>query len=194
MLERLRDLAERARGEDEEEEAPHAELAPLRFLAAQILLVTGIGATLELRERVRRASEDARPYHPGHLGMAMTTVPARPGTWAPALVAPLAALAHVVHGTRPSPSTDAATRVLDAATIGVGLLGFGAALLDGRSRASALPLAPVALASAGALGILLRRESNALAEERARLERRADLVERLVPKRRARLDRIVVHV
>lgn len=51
-----------------------------------------------------------------------------------------------------------------------------------------------ALAAAGALGLLLKRQERAAAREQERLARRAAIVERLVPKRRARVDRIVIHV
>jgi hypothetical protein len=51
-----------------------------------------------------------------------------------------------------------------------------------------------ALAAAGTLGVLLKRQERAAAEEHERLARRAAIVERQVPRRRARVDRIVIHV
>ena len=55
-------------------------------------------------------------------------------------------------------------------------------------------LAPLLLTAAGLLAMALDRQEHRLAAERTRLEQRARIVERLVPRRRARLDRIVVHV
>jgi hypothetical protein len=55
-------------------------------------------------------------------------------------------------------------------------------------------LAPLAFAAVGVLGMLLDREEEEIDEARDSLERRARVVERLVPKRKAKLDRIVVHV
>jgi hypothetical protein len=55
-------------------------------------------------------------------------------------------------------------------------------------------LAPLAFAAVGVLGMLLDREEEEIDEHREALERRARVVERLVPQRKAKLDRIVVHI
>jgi hypothetical protein len=173
MLERIRHLGDRWAIPEPE---PDAGLLPLRVLAAQLLVLTGVGSALELRAQDGAEGRGTAPLA---------------AVWAPALVAPLAALAHVVHGSRPSGASAAATRVLDAAAIGAGVAGTLAGVAGGRETP---PLTPLALASAGLLGLVLGRQSRRLQRERAQLERRAAVVERLVPHRRPKLDRIVVHV
>jgi hypothetical protein len=173
MLDRIRRLGESWTTPGAE---PDEGLQPLRVLAAQLLVVTGVGSTLELREQ----QEDAE-----------AALPPLAAVWAPALVAPLAAIAHLAHGRRPSNATATATRVLDSAAIGAGITGTLAGVAGRREAPS---LTPLALASAGILGLVLGRQSRRLRRERERLERRAAVVERLVPRRRPKLDRIVVHV
>lgn len=105
-----------------------------------------------------------------------------------------AAVAHAVQAFSPSERTRLASRTFDLAVVGVGLLGL-ADTLAGARRDGHLPSAgPVALASAGLLGILIDRSEIRHQAERERLERRAQVVERFVPRRKPRLDRIVVHV
>ena len=58
----------------------------------------------------------------------------------------------------------------------------------------AAALVPLTFGATACLGLLLEREEESERDERARLRRRARVVERLVPRRRSRLDRIVVHV
>lgn len=163
MLRQLKDRGERA-----EEGA-----GSLRALTAHLLLLTGADAAFGAYARGKPRSYAA--------------------IWGPALIAPLAATAHLAHLARPSDSTTRATRFLDVAVIG---LGVAAAVGDLVSRRSARtpPLAPLALASAGLLGAALDREESATRAELRRLRRRASVVERLVPRRRSKLDRVVVHV
>lgn len=194
MRETLREarerVRERLRGPEVEEEELGGELKPLRMMAAQMLMLTGIGGTLELLSR----SAAQRNAHGAERAAGSLLERTRPGAWAPLLIGPMAALAQVAHGLRPSPSTAAATRVLGAASIGAGLAGFADALASSRTSPGAPPLGPIALASAGVLSLALDREEQRLEQDRARLQRRASVVQRLVPRRRARLDRIVVHV
>jgi hypothetical protein len=193
-LKRLGDLAS-LREAEHADPGHHPGFAPLRALTAQMLLVTGAEATLGSLAATRRAGTGLPRARPVDYPEIADRTPARSyaATWAPALLAPLAATAHLAHLTRPSESANLASRVLDAAVVGVGVLGLAQALRD-RGRGAGPSVAPLALASAGLLGLLVDRQERAARAERDRLARRASVVERLVPRRRARLDRVVVHV
>jgi hypothetical protein len=120
--------------------------------------------------------------------------PSLAAAWAPLLIGPLAAAAQIAHLQQPSENSRAAIRFLNAAVVGVGAVAFVTQLL-GSARGEELPsTAPLVFGSVGALGMLLDLEERELDAERALLRRRADVVERFVPRRRARLDRVVVHV
>lgn len=179
MLQQLRELRGTLLHQDgaPEPAAPEPEpsFAGLRVLTAQLLLATAAGTALD----ARAASTEETP---------------RAATWAPLLLGPLAAAAHLAHAFRPSSATTAATRVVDATVIGLGVAELTVSLLTGRRQSQPPSLAGVALGAAGVLGILLRREEQRVAAEREELERRAAVVERWVPQRRAKLDRVVVHV
>jgi hypothetical protein len=130
--------------------------------------------------------------------------------WAPLLVAPLAGVAQVVRAVAPTPATRLATQLLNGVAIGVGAIGVAsstwAVLEAGRDEGIFRPrrkplfkrvpsLAPVTFGAAGVLGMLLDREERSDSLEHASLQRRARVVERLVPRPpRRRLERIVVHV
>jgi hypothetical protein len=129
--------------------------------------------------------------------------------WAPLLAAPLAGAAHAARALQPTRATRIAAQFLNGVAIGVGIAGFAsstwAVVEDERLRADFGPrrkpiskrlpsLAPLAFGAAGMLGILLDREEREDARAHQALERRARVVERLVPKRRPRLDRIVLHI
>ena len=175
MIDRLRALAARraASSEAEDEEPSATAFPPLRVLTAEMLLVTGVDAA------VRAFRRPSAPFA---------------AALAPALLAPLAAAAHLTHGARPTARTATASALLDAAVIGAGIAALADALRPGRDRSSTFSLTPLALASAGLLGRILDREERLDRAEHLRLERRASVVQRLVPARRAKLDRIVVHV
>jgi hypothetical protein len=115
--------------------------------------------------------------------------------WAPTVMAPLTVAAHLANAFRPYDDLHRAMRVLDVAAVAAAA-GIVVAQLLTRSagRRDGLPNASLTLASTGVLGLLLDRQARHAEAERARLERRASIVERLVPKRRSRLDRVVVHV
>lgn len=181
MLSQIRELGERiVHRQEEPEEHDHGGFTTLRLLAAQLLLVSGADSTLEQLSRSRAAE-------PGE-------APPRGLVWAPAILAPLAAAAHVAHAMDRSESTTLATRVLDAAVLGIGVAHLAESLLSARSRAGAPSLTPLLLASAGLFGFALDRQERATQEEARRLARRAAVVERLVPRRRPKLDHVVVHV
>lgn len=186
MLRRLEELNRTLRGTDGEEPEPGSHFAPLRLLTAQLLLVTAAESLLGRPHR----PEGQRPLdYAGIAGAGATAA-----GLAPSVLAPLAAAAHLTHLLRPSSSTDVATRILDTAVLGAGVGSALAALLSDRGRRGSRAAAPLALATAGLLGLVLDRQERAHAREHRRLARRASVVERLVPARRARLDHIVVHV
>lgn len=179
------------RGRESPPPSPSTAPDPVQILTAKLLLFTGIGTALEARDQQGRRSAVAAPGN-GHPSEAAVDV--RLTAWAPAVLGTVAAVAHAVHGFAPTERTRLATRTLDVAVVAGGLLGLGETLAAAR-RDRALPdVAAVALACAGLLGILIDRTDSRHEAERLRLERRASVVERLVPPRRTRLDRIVVHV
>ena len=192
MLERLRDLRDQDGGETpEEDNEPAGEFKGLRMLAAHMLLLASVDITLDSLGRARKQAGPPYPHgSPGPDRHALSTAVG----WLPAVLAPLAAAAQVRHAVRPSPPTATATRVLNAAAIGAGVAGLVDSFLESRRSHGRPSLSPLALASAGVLGLILEREERDALEERRRLERRADLMDRFVPRRRGRLDRIVVHI
>jgi hypothetical protein len=124
--------------------------------------------------------------------------------WAPLVAAPLAGAAHAARAVWPSHTTRVVTQVANGLALGVGVAGIASSMYAAASRqeeeemaglSERLPsLAPLAFAAVGLLGMLLDREEEEIDETQETLERRARVVERLVPKRKAKLDRIVVHV
>lgn len=179
MIDGAKSLMERLGEQGDGEETGTARLGPLWAAAAQLLLATGAGATLEQLAAAATESGDS----PAPRGLA----------WAPALVSALAATASLEHARHPTDRSETAVRFLTSASIG-----FGAALFvyDAIANRDHPPrrIAPLAFASAGALALLLDREEREIEETERVLERRARVVERLVPKRKPKLDRVVVHV
>ena len=178
MSDQIKRLADRLFRDREEEEHAATRLGPLRAVNAQLLMATGVGATLEQLLGDAGGSADDVPA-----GLA----------WGPLLIAPLAAAANLRHASHPTEKTDAAVRLLTGATIGVGAALFLFDSIATRGRGS-WRIAPLAFASAGLLGLLIDRQEEEIARQERALTRRARVVERLVPRRRARLDRVVVHV
>lgn len=192
MLEGLREFRDRARGEGpEDDNQPTAEFKGLRILAAHMLLLASVDITLDSFGRMRKQA--GPPYPHGSPGPERGTLSSVVG-WLPAVLAPLAAAAHVKHAVRPSEPSATATRVLNAAAVGAGVAGLLDSFVASRRDRAVPSLSPLALASAGVLGLILEREERDALEARRRLERRADLMDRFVPRRRGRVDRIVVHV
>lgn len=159
----------------------------VQLLTAKLLLFTGAGAALDALRQSRET--DASGTYPDPTPRAP-----RPARLAPAIVAAAAAVAHAVQAFDGSERTRLATRTFDLAVVGIGLLSLGDTLAEARRDGRVPSAGPAALASAGLLGILIDRSERRHRTELDRLERRASVVERLVPKRRARLDRVVVHV
>jgi hypothetical protein len=175
--------------------APHRDgevdahaFPPLHWMVASVFLATGAEAALGRRRGI--AADEVR--------------------WAPLLVAPVASATHVARALRPGAGSRLAAQLLNGVAIGVGVVGVASSVLSvigeggrewgwtGPRRKSLLKripsLAPLTFGAAGLLGYLLDREEREDGRRHVRLERRAKVVERLVPKRRARVDRIVVHV
>lgn len=179
MIERLRQLRERFGDPGDAAQRPHP-LRGLRAATAQLLVATAAGATIDHLQSRRRTP---------HFAVGSRDIPLA-FRWAPVLIGPLAAAAHLEHARRASEQTATAVRILDGAAL---LTGAALALLspteEGAGRATA-----ISFASAGLLGLTLDREERTMEGERRELERRARVVERLVPKPRRRLERVVVHV
>ncbi len=125
---------------------------------------------------------------------------------APLLAAPLGSTVHVARARSGAPRIRLATQLVDGLAAGIAVAGvFGAAYnaVEGtgttwpRTRAArrlASALVPLTFGATACLGLLLERQEDEERGEVERLRRRARIVERLVPQRRPRLDRIVVHV
>ncbi len=158
-----------------------SHLGGLRAATAQLFLAAGSGTALE-----QLIGDDDGAGTPA-------TYAPRPLAWAPAILGPLTAAAQIAHARRPTPRTATALQVLNGATIAIGAALLAVDLWSNRSHGQHR-LAPLALASAGLLGFALDRHEQALSVSTQRLRRRADVVERLVPRRRPKLDRVVVHV
>lgn len=188
MLEKLRKRLPARWTDDDQEESPGwPHLDSLRLLAAELLLVTGVGATIDVLTRAKAAQRDRIPGLPSTSDVPLAAV------WGPALVAPLAAVAHLRLASGESPEAARASRFLDSAVIGLGLAELATSATGFRSERTP-SLVPLALASAGLLGLVITRREREVEHEQRQLARRARIVERLVPRRRPRLDRIVVHV
>jgi hypothetical protein len=188
MLEELRSrLPRRWTEDDETDDTRTGRLDPLRLLAAELLLVTGIGATLDVLSRTREAQKDRIPgRHGGDVPLA--------AVWGPALLAPVAAAAHARLAGGHSAPAERASRILDTAVIGLGVAELATSVTGLQAHRRPPSLVPLALASAGLLGLVVAHREKQVEREQERLERRARIVERVVPQRRAKLDRIVVHV
>ena len=157
-------------------------LSGLHWMTATLFLAAGAETALGERRGDHRAGDALR--------------------WAPLVAAPLAGAVHAARALWPGRATRMMSQVADGLAIGVGVAGIASSLYSAGQdddevddRSVAVPsLAPLAFAAVGLLGMLLDREEAEIDETRASLERRARVVERLVPQRKARVDRIVVHI
>lgn len=128
--------------------------------------------------------------------------------WAPLAAAPIAAVAHAARALAPGRTTRVLSQIMNGVAVAVGAAGLTNSIVSavtseprglfrrrGRSVRERIPsFAPLAFGITGVLGALLDRREQEEAELHDRLERRARIVERWTPRRRAKLDRIVVHV
>jgi hypothetical protein len=176
MLERLHD---RVAGDADDEEREFA-LEGLHWMTAGLFLAVGAETALGERRGDQRVPNAFR--------------------WAPLLAAPLAGAAHAARALWPGPATRVLARVADGLALTVGTAGVASSLYSARrenetsARQPVPSFAPLAFAALGVLGMMLDEEEEGVEEVQRSLARRARVVERLVPKRKARLDRIVVHV
>jgi hypothetical protein len=181
MLERLQEL--RAQAEQmlaRETDTGSVGLNSMRAATAQLLLTTAVVAAIE---RLGDSGADDEDGHmlPRTLGLA------------PLLVGSLTAAAQLEHVRRPREQTSAALKILNGASVALGgaLLAYDMIVSGGRAPRQ---LGPLAFASAGLLGMALERQEAQIQENERTLRRRAKVVERLVPPRKPKLDRVVVHV
>ena len=182
MIEKLRERGWFRKGIDEREEREEmssAVFGELHLVAAQLLLAAGASATLQ--HLVGRPEREARDRSTAE-------------RWAPALVGTLAAAAHAVHARQPSESTEAATRIANGAVLGTGIAETLDSLYATAQGRTPLSTSGLILGTAGVFGFLLGRRERETVKETEALERRARLTERWVPRRRRKLERIVVHV
>jgi hypothetical protein len=178
MRDQLRRLASSALPARKNLDDGGTSLTALRAAAAELLLATAAEVALDqLHLRSDRSSRSSAP---------------KALSWAPLLVAPLAAAAHVEHARRPREETSLALQVLNTATLAIGGALLIYELVDPQRETRRL--GPLSLASAGVLGFAIDAQEREVHRAERDLRRRADVVERLVPRRKARLDRVVVHV
>jgi hypothetical protein len=172
-------------------EADDLALPLLRGVTAAIHAVTGMEAASGTRR--------------GHL------LPPGSLRIVPTVIAPISVAAHLVHAVRPTQRSRALARAADTLAITAGTVGIVASVLAAlededrrvifgrmprRPRQRLPSFAPLAYALGGLLGLLLDREERSRAQQLARLEnaeKRARVIERIVPKRKGRMDRIVLH-
>lgn len=167
----------------------------LHWLAAGLFLAAGTEAGLGERRGDHRPDDAVR--------------------WGPLIAAPLAGGAHAARALFPGTATRIAAQVLNGVAVVVGAAGVAGAVhaamreepgdraFDSRTRVrERLPsFAPLTFAIAGLLGVLLDRDERTVAEEREqiraelrRTRRRARVLDRLVPERKPRFDRVVLHI
>jgi len=187
----LPEAGERATGDECAFPALHWMTAAL-FLAA--------GAEAALRPRTRAPGTGS----PGDAGAVLATLRGLlrdPLRSTPLLAAPLAGAAHAARALGGVPRARQATRTVDALAAGLAVAGAVDAAYNalGRRRAGPAPslaaaVAPLTFGATAVLGLILEHEEERERKERERLRRRASVVERLVPGRKPRLDRIVLHI
>jgi hypothetical protein len=188
MIERLRTLTNRK--EDEEESTEEPAEAPvftaLRLFSADLIATSGVNATLQYLHdrRVPRGAGSVVSRD------AMGTAAA----WLPAVLGAAASTAQARYALDPSPGHQTVSTLLNGAVVGLGLAAaadLAIAAARGKRRFS---LGPLLFGYSGVLGFLLDRQETRVGEQEAALDRRARIVERWVPRRRTKIDRIVVHV
>lgn len=191
MIDRLGSLG-LLRGSVDGEEGPSEEggFRTLRLFLAELLLTAGVQASVEyLRERSADPGENSTPASPRAAAIASVALRV-----APAVLGPLAAAAQANHALGPSDRSRNLTRILNGAVIGAGAAGLTAEVLRSARGERPFSFAPLLFGYGGVLGVLLDHEESAVEEETEQLRRRARLIERWVPRRRTRVEKIVVHV
>ena len=173
-------LREVLAGDEGEEAASPTSFPELHWMTAALFLAAGADAARQ------------------HLPLS------DPARLAPLLAAPVVGAAHAARALSSAPGARQATRLLDGVAAGVAVAATARvaynALARGRPaeppapRGLAAALVPLTFGATAVLGLLLDRVEERERRELRRLRRRASVVERLVPRRRARMDHIVLHI
>lgn len=186
---RTRTIHELIARRDEADDHDDFAFGGLHFLVAGLYLASGAEAALGERRGDYRLPGGTR--------------------WGPLAAAPLAAAAHAGRALAPCRATRVLAQIMNGVAVAVGAAGLASSVASalgdtdddsffGRRRRSLrerIPsLAPLAFGMAGVIGAMIDHQEEEAATTQARLERRARVVERLVPGRKPRLDRIVVHI
>lgn len=163
----------------------------LHWLAAGLFLTTGLQATRPLAgQRTARRTATIRRL--------------------PLAIAPLAGAAQIAHAMRPGPATRNASRVLNGLALGIAAAEIAAVTVDaltpdgraapwhGGGRIArggwANLAAPLAFGATGALGMIIEREERLEAARRTKRGHDGRILDRIMPRRRPRVERVVVHV
>jgi len=188
MLERLRRL--RIHESDHEEADEPAEFAPvftaLRLFSAKLLVSSGMNATLQYL-RDRRSWRGAGSVVDRDLVGAAAA-------WIPAVLGAAASTAQARLILDPESGQQTAVTLLNGAVLGLGFAAAADTTLAAARGERRFTLAPLLFGYSGMLGFLLERQETRVADEEAALDRRARIVERWVPRRRTKVDKIIVHV
>lgn len=153
--------------------------AALRLVTAELLLATAIDAAVrQFPGNPPQGADGPRQL--------------RALSLAPIVIAPLAAAAHLAHVRDPRVGTARALRLLNSATLALGVASIALGTIGARQEPRRL--GPFGLTSAALLGFAIDSHERDVRRDQEELRRRANIVERLVPKRKPRLDRVVVHV
>jgi hypothetical protein len=199
MMDRLRNLGILSRDSEETDESSGsgAAFSALRLFSAEMSFLTGVNTTLHyLRARSPRSEADRvelREWDSTQHPDAEHQLPLA-AVWAPLLVGSFAGAVQAAQAFRPADETHLLARVLNGIVLGLGAAGMAGSIAAAARGEQRLSLAPLMFGYTGLLGFLVDRQERMVAEEEAQLERRASIVERLVPRRRTRLEKVVVHV
>jgi hypothetical protein len=197
MLQRLRNWQSFARSAhaDSREVRSTTGFTALRLFSAELFLSTGANATLHyLRTRSEAPQSQQFDDSPGQPQPAPHQRLPSALTWAPLLLGSIACAVHATRAFRPADVPERAGRPLNFGVLGLGAVGVADTLAGAIRGEQPFSVTPLLFAYAGLFGLLLDREEDRVADQKAELERRARIVERLVPRRRPKLERIVVHV
>lgn len=190
MLDGIQKVKDRLSGRPNEDNEAAAEFKGLRLFAANLLVLTSVDLALDALGRTRT---EPGPYPHGSPGPERSPL-SLATAWLPAVLAPVAAAAQLTQALRPTSATARTARVLNVASVGAGVFGMVGSFLTSRSQAKRPSLAPLAIASAGVLGLILEREERDVARAQRRLEREASLLDRVKPRRGRGTTRIIVRV
>jgi hypothetical protein len=188
MLERLRRLKNDESEHEDADEAPASApvFGALRLFSAELMVSSGMNATLQyLRDR--------RSWR-GAGSVVQRDVVGVAAAWIPALLGAAASTAQARLALDPQSGAKTAVTLLNGAVVGIGIAAAADTALAAARGQRRFNLAPLLFGYSGVLGFLLDRQETLVAEQEAALDRRARIVERWVPRRRTKLDKIIVHV